>query len=101
MSYLANDLERPCWYCVHWAGPCWGDPYMADCRRNDQRCCKANAARGCVHWMRETGVDDDHWSPAPMDRPDSPAGRLRIDPAAVALARRIDHAHATASTPHP
>jgi len=24
--------HTPCWYCKSWAGPCWGDPYMADCR---------------------------------------------------------------------
>ena len=67
--YVPN---RPCWYCVHWVGPCWGDPYMADCRRGGVRSCNADAATGCVHWMRETGVDDDPWTPTPVNRPRSP-----------------------------
>ncbi len=95
--YLDNDLDRPCWYCVHWAGPCWNDPAMADCRRGGMKSCKADAARGCVHWMRETGVDDDHWAPAPLVRPASP-GRREADAAAIALARRLDRAGSTART---
>ena len=67
--------DRPCWYCVHWAGPCWGDPFMADCRRGGQKACVANAATGCAHWMREIGVDDDGWSPAARDLPKTPRGK--------------------------
>jgi len=70
-----NHAPRPCWYCVHWHGPAWGDPYMADCRRYGVMCCKANAANGCVHWVRETGVDDDGWTPPPMVRPKRPDAR--------------------------
>jgi len=70
--YPAASLDRPCWYCVHWAGPCWGDPYLADCRRGGDKACVADAANGCVHWMRETGVDDDAWVPAPLKRPKTP-----------------------------
>jgi hypothetical protein len=66
---------RPCWYCVHWAGPAWGDPYMAACRQGGVASCKANAANGCVHWMRETGVDDDGWAPTPLMHPRSPADK--------------------------
>jgi hypothetical protein len=65
---------RPCWYCVYWAGPCWGDPYMADCRHGGTKSCVADAAHGCVHWEREPGVDDDGWAPAPIVRPMSPTG---------------------------
>ena len=64
--------DTPCWYCVHWAGPCWGDPYMADCRHGGRKSCKPDAAHGCVHWMREPGADDDGWSPLPLVRPRTP-----------------------------
>ena len=39
---------------------------MADCRRGGQKAWVANAAAGCAHWMREIGVDDDGWAPAPL-----------------------------------
>jgi hypothetical protein len=56
----------PCWYCRHYAGPCWGDPYLADCRRDPQApTCSANAAAGCVFFERLPGVDDDGWEPPP------------------------------------
>ena len=45
---------------------------MADCRRGGIKTCKANAAAGCVFWMRKTGVDDDAWSPEPLVRPWTP-----------------------------
>jgi len=81
---------RPCWYCVHWAGPCWGDPYMADCRRDGRKNCHPDAARGCAHWMRETGVDDDGWSPAPLERPWTPERKPReMTPELYALCRQI------------
>lgn len=38
---------------------------MADCRRGGVKTCQASAATGCSYWMRETGVDDDNWAPAP------------------------------------
>lgn len=81
---------RPCWYCVHWAGPCWGDPYMADCRRDGRKNCHPDSARGCAHWMRETGVDDDGWSPAPLVLPWTPEGKPReMTPEVYALCRQI------------
>ena len=81
---------RPCWYCVHWAGPAWGDPYMADCRRDGREACVANAENGCVHWMRETGVDDDGWEPAPLVRPTSPERRqYELTPEVLAICRQI------------
>jgi len=81
---------RPCWYCVHWAGPSWGDSYMAACRYGGVRSCKANAANGCVHWMRETGVDDDGWAPAPLVRPKSAAGKpFEMTPELYAVIRQI------------
>lgn len=70
-----DHLPRPCWYCVHWAGLAWGDPYLARCRRQKDSASVANAANGCVHWMRETGGDDDGWAPAPLMRPKSPADK--------------------------
>lgn len=61
-----SDAPRPCWYCRHYAGPCWGDPTLADCRRVPERpSCKAMAAEGCAYYEREPGVDDDGWRPAP------------------------------------
>lgn len=72
-----DHASRPCWYCVHWAGPCWGNPYLADCRRGGQKRCSTDARNGCVHWMRETGVDDDGWEPPPLELPMSPARRVR------------------------
>ena len=45
---------------------------MADCRRDGRQDCVPDAAGGCVHWMRETGVDDDDWSPEPLNLPWSP-----------------------------
>lgn len=60
---------RPCWHCVYWAGACWGDAYMAGCRYGGAKACVADASNGCVHWIRETGVDDDGWQPAPLERP--------------------------------
>jgi hypothetical protein len=68
-------VDRPCWYCTHWAGPCWGDPYMADCHQGGRKSCVPNAGHGCVHWMRETGVDDDAWAPVAIVRPRSPTGK--------------------------
>ena len=65
--------HQPCWYCVHWAGPCWGDPYMADCRHGGRKSCKADAANGCSHWEREPGVDDDGWAPVELVCPKSPS----------------------------
>ena len=50
-------------------GAVLGDPYMADCRCDGRKNCHPDAARGCAHWMRETGVDDDAWSPAPLVLP--------------------------------
>jgi len=85
--------DRPCWYCVHWAGPCWGDPYMADCRRGGSKTCKPDAAHGCVHWVRETGVDDDGWSPAPLVRPKTPGKRpFEMTPELYATVNRIQAA---------
>lgn len=89
--------NRPCWYCVHRAGPCWGDPYMADCRHGGVKSCKADAANGCVHWMRETGVDDDAWRPAPADTPMTPQKRQEVDPAAIEFARLLDSRKAHAA----
>jgi len=81
---------RPCWYCVHWAGPAWGDPYMAACRQGGVASCQANAVNGCVHWMRETGVDDDGWAPTPLARPKSPADRsFEMTPKLYAVVRLI------------
>lgn len=61
-----NPAIGPCWYCRHYAGTCWGDPALADCRRDPGApSCGAQAERGCVYWERETGVDDDGWRPAP------------------------------------
>jgi len=81
---------RPCWYCVHWAGPAWGDPYLAACRQGGVASCQANAANGCVHWMRETGVDDDGWRPAPLVRPKSPADKpFEMTPELYAVIRQI------------
>ena len=62
-------LSTPCWYCAHWAGPCWGNPYLADCRRDGLKLCVANAPDGCVHWERVPGVDDDGWAPVEIARP--------------------------------
>jgi len=76
-DYMRPESHQPCWYCVHWAGPCWGDPYMADCRFGGGKNCKPDAERGCVHWMRQTGVDDDGWSPAPLVRPQTPERKPR------------------------
>jgi hypothetical protein len=45
---------------------------MADCRRGGRKSCHPDAGKGCVHWMRETGVDDDGWSPEPLVRPWTP-----------------------------
>lgn len=72
-------VARPCWYCVHWAGPCWGDPYMSDCRQGGRKSCVPNAAHGCVYWMRETGVDDDGWAPVAIVRPKSPTGKPLLE----------------------
>ncbi len=63
MYFLANSVDRLCWY--------------------------------CVHWERETGVDDDGRAPAPLFRPKSPeALAAQIDLAAVVIARRLDRASA-------
>lgn len=61
--------SRPCWYCAYWVGTCSGDPYLAHCRRDGRDSCRANAPNGCVHWMRETGVDDEPWEPPPWVSP--------------------------------
>jgi len=89
-DYTRPPKHQPCWYCVHWAGPSWGDPYMADCRRDGRRACKADAAKGCVFWMRETGVDDDGWSPTPLVRPRTPESKPReMTPELYAVCRQI------------
>lgn len=81
---------RPCWYCVHWAGPAWGDPYLARCTRGGGSSCVANAGNGCVHWMRETGVDDDDWSPAALILPKSPDRKpFEMTPDLYAVIRQI------------
>ena len=82
--------DTPCWYCVHWAGPAWGDPYMADCRFDNRKSCKPDARHGCVHWMREPGVDDDGWAPAPLIRPRTPERPpFVMTPELYATCRRI------------
>jgi len=80
--------HQPCWYCMHWAGPCWGDPGLADCRRGGRKSCKAEAAGGCSHWERVPGVDDDGWAPVALVRPMSPE-RRQADAAAILLARKL------------
>lgn len=68
-STPVNNAIGPCWYCRHYAGPCWGDPDLADCRRDSRsRACVATASRGCVYFERVPGVDDDGWRPAPVVR---------------------------------
>lgn len=62
------QAQTPRWYCVHWAGSCWGDPQMADRRRGGDKRCQAVAAHGCVHWMRETGEDDEAWATTTPDQ---------------------------------
>ena len=98
--YPRPEAETPCWYCVSWAGPCWGDPYLADCRHGGDKRCVADAAHGCSHWMRETGLDDDGWRPVPLVRPRRPEGRpAALEQDVIAFARRLDHplrAHGTA-----
>ena len=85
---------QPCWYCVHWAGPCWGDPYLADCRHDGDKRCVADAPHGCVHWEREPGSDDDGWAPAPLLRPRTPVGRqVESGEDVIALAQRLDRAN--------
>lgn len=62
-----NDAIGPCWYCRHYAGPCWGDPSLADCRHDPGApSCRGQAERGCSFWEREPGADDDGWRPAPQ-----------------------------------
>lgn len=85
-----SHLSRPCWYCVHWNGPAWGDPYMAACNHGGIKSCKADAANGCVHWMRETGVDDDAWSPPAQVLPTTPECRpFEMTPELLKLTRKI------------
>jgi len=63
---------------------------MADCRRDGRLNCHPNAAKGCVHWMRETGVDDDDWSPAPLNRPWSPEAQpMPMTPARYSVIQEI------------
>jgi len=80
----------PSWCCARWAGPAWGDSSMADCRQGGVASCQANAANGCVHWMRETGVDDDGWAPVPLPRSKSPADKpFEMTPELYAVVRQI------------
>ncbi len=43
-----------------------------------------------MHWMRETGVDDDDWAPAPLVLPRSPGDKaFEMTPELYALVRQI------------
>ncbi len=78
-SKTFSDEVGPCWYCVHYAGPCWGDPYLADCRRDPKApSCVANASHGCAFYVREIGVDDEYMA-------------ARAQGLAVARTRRAAH----------
>ena len=93
-AYRMPKPHQPRWYCTHWAGPCWGDPGLADCRRDGLKICKARAENGCSHHERVPSVDDDGWAPMALARPKPPECRPFDDRAALAIARRLDQAAA-------
>ena len=63
---------------------------MARCRRQKDSACVANAGNGCVHWIREMGVDDEGWAPGPLMLPKSPGDKpFEMTPELYAVVRRI------------
>jgi hypothetical protein len=61
-SIQAKDFAgRCCWYCRDWGGVAWGVHGFCDAPGLAR--VTAQPERGCAHYERLPGVDDDDWEP--------------------------------------
>jgi hypothetical protein len=58
MGLFTDTADHPCRLCEHWGGEVAGGAH-ALCVLGGRRYVQAMPERGCVHWLRCIGADDE------------------------------------------